>query len=236
MMRRGAADAKTVRRGFTLTEILAVVAVVAVLAVSLFPTIRGMINRGTGAGCLSNLRQIGAACQAYAADNGGYLPRPGWSSSGTSVASWQPLLDPYLSPNVTDWNNARQASKYSTIIKSVFLCPAEKSPGKDNGFYGMNKEFRVDLYGENSRISMASIAQPSRYMLVSDTYKSLWVLTDRRDKMVNSSGLTRRHEGRPNFLYADGHAAPFAEPLLGYNESKDEFYQTLWWHLGRQPD
>lgn len=235
MMRGCEPDEEAVPRGFTLTEILVAVGIVAVLSVMLFPLIRTSVNQVNGAGCLSNLRQLGAAFHAYAAENGGYLPRPGWSSSGSSIASWQPLLDPYLSPNVTDWNLARQANNYASIIKSVFLCPAEKSPGKDNGFYGMNKEFRLDLYGEKSRISLASISQPSRYMLVSDTYKSLWVLTDRRDKLVNWGGLTRRHDGRPNFLYADGHAAPFSEELLGYSESQDEFYQTLWWHLGRQP-
>lgn len=63
-----------VKRGknwaFSLVEILVVVAILAVLAVLFFPTARGWMAQARMAKCLSNMRTIGQAAQAFGADNG----------------------------------------------------------------------------------------------------------------------------------------------------------------------
>lgn len=60
--------------GFTLIEMLVVVAVLGILAALLFPAIGSARGRAQTSGCASNLRQIGVAANAYAMDNGGRLP------------------------------------------------------------------------------------------------------------------------------------------------------------------
>ena len=61
-------------RGFTLVELLVVVAVVAILAALLLPALASAKERSKGAACLSNLRQIGLAIRAYADDSSGNIP------------------------------------------------------------------------------------------------------------------------------------------------------------------
>ncbi|MBI4472409.1 MAG: prepilin-type N-terminal cleavage/methylation domain-containing protein [Acidobacteria bacterium] len=71
-------------KGFTLVELLVVVAIIALLAALLLPALGRAKENGRVAVCLSNLRQISVALQFYTDDNRGYLP-PIWAidSNGT---------------------------------------------------------------------------------------------------------------------------------------------------------
>jgi prepilin-type N-terminal cleavage/methylation domain-containing protein/prepilin-type processing-associated H-X9-DG protein len=73
------------RRAFTLVELLVVIAIVAVLAALLLPAMAGAKERGKGAACLSNLREIGLAIHVYAEDNSGNIP-------------YGPVAPPFASP------------------------------------------------------------------------------------------------------------------------------------------
>lgn len=75
-VRRGGTwvSAALCRGGFTLTELMVTMAVLAGLAVLAMPMIGVVRARFLQASCLNNLRQIGQAVQAYAADNDGMLP------------------------------------------------------------------------------------------------------------------------------------------------------------------
>ncbi len=66
-------------RGFTLIEVLVVVAIIALLAAVLMPALSTAREQGRRAACLSNLHQIGTACAAYSTDNRQNLPLIGFS-------------------------------------------------------------------------------------------------------------------------------------------------------------
>lgn len=66
--------ARASRAGFSVTELLTVFAIVAVLAAALFPVVGGVRRRARRATCLSNLRQMGLAVGLYQGDANGLLP------------------------------------------------------------------------------------------------------------------------------------------------------------------
>ena len=62
------------RRGFTLLELLTVIATIAILAALLLPVLGKAKIKAQRTTCLSNLRQLGVAWMMYADDNHGFLP------------------------------------------------------------------------------------------------------------------------------------------------------------------
>lgn len=79
--------ARRAGRGFTLVEVLAVVAIIATLTGLAVPTLTGARQAGRGAACLSNLRQIGTCLTAYALDSKD-LAAPGAARFDLNLQRW----------------------------------------------------------------------------------------------------------------------------------------------------
>ncbi len=61
------------REGFTLVELLVVMAIISVLAALLLPVLQTAMGAARGAACANNFKQIGVAHQAYAGDYQGWI-------------------------------------------------------------------------------------------------------------------------------------------------------------------
>jgi len=111
------------RRGFTLTELLVVMAIITILASLLFPALSGARRKASQIQCLNNARQLNLALQMYAGDAGGYYParRP-------RTNAWFVTLMPYY--------------KDPHILK----CPSDRGPdGRSFLINGFNDHFRAVL-------------------------------------------------------------------------------------------
>src|SRR5690606_14806279 len=62
--------------GFTLIEVLVVVAIIALLVSILLPALSRAREQARTTQCLTQLKQMGTAIVMYAGDNKGYLPGP----------------------------------------------------------------------------------------------------------------------------------------------------------------
>ncbi len=66
--------AKSARRGFTLVELMIVVAIIALLAVMAFPSFATARTKSQQSTCINNLRQISSGKDRYALDKMGASP------------------------------------------------------------------------------------------------------------------------------------------------------------------
>lgn len=63
------------KKGFTLIELMIVIAIIAILAAILVPNFVKARAQGQLTACKSNLKNIGTACEMYAADHNGRYPK-----------------------------------------------------------------------------------------------------------------------------------------------------------------
>jgi prepilin-type N-terminal cleavage/methylation domain-containing protein/prepilin-type processing-associated H-X9-DG protein len=76
-------------RGFTLTEILVVLGLIAMLISLLLPVMGKTRAAARSAACLSNIRQMGMTWTMYLAEHKGRLPDYVWSTPLTPDVSWR---------------------------------------------------------------------------------------------------------------------------------------------------
>jgi prepilin-type N-terminal cleavage/methylation domain-containing protein/prepilin-type processing-associated H-X9-DG protein len=98
---------RTTPPGFTLVELLVVIALVALVAALLFPVFARSREAARRGACASNLRQIGLAVAQYVQDYGETHPP---DKPAPEAAGWAALIQPYL-------KDVR-----------VLQCPSEETP------------------------------------------------------------------------------------------------------------
>ena len=65
------------KKAFSLVELLVVIAIIGVLAAVLVVSLSGGSETALAARCLSNMRNLAAACQSYALDHDRHYPPAG---------------------------------------------------------------------------------------------------------------------------------------------------------------
>jgi prepilin-type N-terminal cleavage/methylation domain-containing protein/prepilin-type processing-associated H-X9-DG protein len=150
-------------RGFTLVELLVVLAVVAVLAAVLLPALAGARARSRTLLCRSRLRQWGHAFGLYASEWGGLWPHAdsnyglvradGGDPQGESC--WVDVLPPYLSgAPVRELRDAGRLPDRETIYQCPSAVPEPGRPAFDYATFGyysfaMNSYLEADFHGWN---------------------------------------------------------------------------------------
>jgi prepilin-type N-terminal cleavage/methylation domain-containing protein/prepilin-type processing-associated H-X9-DG protein len=121
-------------QGFTLVELLVVIALIGILSALLLPALNKAKGRAQAIGCLSNTRQLGYAWALYTDDNGGLLPyNLGGNAARTTVAqhtnlNWvNNIMTWELDSDNTNTATITEASLGPYMNRSVntYRCPSD---------------------------------------------------------------------------------------------------------------
>jgi prepilin-type N-terminal cleavage/methylation domain-containing protein/prepilin-type processing-associated H-X9-DG protein len=130
----GGVVAEMRRRGFTLSEVLAVIVIIALLVVLMFPVFSGAKASAKATVCLTNLHQIGLATQMYMSDHDGRYPLITNGVSRLDQVIWFGR-DQSLDPNLFS-SPVEALTPYSKGSKEYFKCPMDVGSQLRRTFYG----------------------------------------------------------------------------------------------------
>lgn len=122
------------RSGFSLVELLVVLAIVVVLASLVLPVIQQVKQKARQMACLSNLRQLGCGLQGYAMENDGIYPL----SDEMYGKDWLVWISPYVEADKDGTMNRGDARS------RVLICP--NFPAWGGSPYGANTGYAYNFY------------------------------------------------------------------------------------------
>jgi len=172
-------DQRARAEGFTLIELMVVVAVIAILASLAVPVYKRVIQSGRATACVSNLRQISVGLGAYLGDHNNVMPT--LQTARASISVNVPVIDNTLSTYLTN--------------PKVFACPADV-----NGFAqstGTSYFWNVAINGQTAT-NLSFLPQ----ILASQNTQ----LPSQIPIMADKEGFHPYMANKVNVLYADGHA------------------------------
>ena len=184
----------TPRRGFTLHELLTVIAVVAILGAILYPVFARAREAARQTSCASNVKQISVALLLYCEDYDQITIRDRFTQPNGTYYTWVSALQPY-------------------IRKPVWTCPSDRNPADSwDGStvdpavsYGYNYLFLNGGYDTSGDAQLqGSIANPLGAALPPALAAAGY-----------SSTLSQyRHSGSANVGYLDGHVKAHKSGLV----------------------
>ncbi len=219
-------------RGFTLVELLTVIAVVTILAGLVMTAVGGARERARSVTCRNTLRQLGVAFHLYANDHGN-LP-PSWHSAGARrQQNWPWEISGYLHPfplvTPEDW---------SEVFNRHFRCAEDDNLDQMFFSYGLNVYFELDPDGDSYEGSpetwrrFEDVSRPSGTVLLAETrpvaFGDHFMCHQWRSTQAARNAVFHdRHTGRSNFLFVDGSVR-----LLAVEETFQPVEKINQWHPG----
>lgn len=111
---------KVSRSGFSLVEILVVVAIVATLASLSIPVVGNMMEKAAMTADLNNLNQIGQGIASFVADNNGRIPHKSIPLIGNANSNFMESVDRMMAPDA----KFSSASQYNYLRRPVWYSKA----------------------------------------------------------------------------------------------------------------
>ncbi len=204
------------RGGFTLMELMVVVAIIAVLVALLMPGMAKMSRNAQGSHIASQMRQLGQAVFSYAGEHDGQLPGPLWDGQGFRYKATHPEalmthLGSYLGVQNVD-ANWRIADQLMTPPQRAFW---HKINNDSAAFLKITVSGSVIPFGYSSGATVTTSMRLQSLVTPSETY--MFREADQKASWVSiSSGYYRQcppaplHGDYRYISYFDGSIRPVA--------------------------
>jgi prepilin-type processing-associated H-X9-DG protein/prepilin-type N-terminal cleavage/methylation domain-containing protein len=208
---------RTVRAGFSLVEVLVIVAIVAVLAAILFPLFARSQEKGRSTTCLANMRQIGTAVLLYAQDSDNQMPLNASDVkdfANTKGEEWHPNWLSGITPY----------TRNTALFRCPEAVPAQDDAALPNAAPGITPTAVSDSSVQGNGVVMqrrlTDIPAPDRIVFLGeerirvsrallrprlgsgDSYNSWHGLDD----VTHEERYNNNHNGGGNLLFCDGHS------------------------------
>jgi prepilin-type processing-associated H-X9-DG protein len=205
------------KHAFTLTELLALVAVGALLTTLLLAATNDAKQQLQAAACLNSMRQWGMGFMMYADDYNDYLPFDGNNTDPChpdNAQAWYNVIPPYLGQKtLCQLYNA--GTPPTPLTKGIWTCPSATltnvQPAQNNPifWYGMStcwhQEGLVLVGFRRNRMT-----SPTNTILFCEVNGDNFSETNGRylNLVPNgpNGGIGARHFAGANFVFGDGHA------------------------------
>ena len=156
------------RRGFTLIEVLVVIAIITILAALILPILSRAKASARQVQCLSNQRNLHVAFVSYVEDHEGIMPQESYEPFGeTVINNWGQVLGTLLPNGHRDsegvWYNAL-AAYLSTPPASYYAAPSRRRGFYDRGniMQCPSARFPPEAYQLNHQFALFSLAMNSQ--------------------------------------------------------------------------
>lgn len=213
------------RRHFTLIEMLIVVAIIAILAALLSPSLQKAIQQAQGVACANNMRNIYLAFTAYSHDNHGLFPPLSIHKADNSWVSWwhTEVTGRYLDVQITWQNSNGQKTEQIHCPAAAYL-----GIGYNNSDYPY-PNFNTNVLEYDKDTGGFSMWKPTwRPISRGRRLNRLLILADSLNQGGNPSDsfgnvndrIAYRHAAQANATFGDGHVGASRSLYLDYLEKR----------------
>jgi prepilin-type N-terminal cleavage/methylation domain-containing protein len=191
--------------GFTLTELLVVVTLTAILTAMVLPSLDTASDTMKAAVCLGNMHEWGMAISMYCEDWNGYFPKEGTFGlpidDSFNAGAWYNVCPRYINqPRLVDLYIA--GTPPTSLTKSVWSCPS----ATNTTIGPPSSATPIFMYAFNARMDPNGPDQFKRSQLTSPANTIIFCEADDGASSVGSTTTVARHFGGGHFVLGDGHA------------------------------
>lgn len=213
--------------GFTLTEMLVVIAVIAILGALLIPVGANAMYHAQKIRSVGNLRKMSGALMSFVAEHDGCFPEGGFRPKlkGTTTRYWFNALDYYMGGTdylPENWKNPDRPSWQDDPLKKYDAEPPKTDGGFavnvgygwNHSYFGYTPDWYPERLGWGSRL--AQVNRPSETIIIGSNSDSDGGLAN--VLIYPSSSSARRYKGKGLFLHVDGHVGEYTPEEIVAND------------------
>lgn len=225
--------------GFSLTELIVVLGICALLAAVLFPVFNSARRKAQESACVTNLQQLSHAFSMYMMDNDGAypplvtVPFVNGTTSNDGVSTWRDALQPYLGaqsfpacpftaplPVSTPLNDNRVCGYACNAYLSATIGTSQNY--QMLGLQGttlLSPALTVAVC--DARAGLLGVRKPDNGRASGDVARYSLVVHGWLDLIAAQVPAALRHHGGANYAFADGHAKWLKPEQLGSDKKSD---------------
>ena len=195
--------------GFTLLELLLVIAIIALLAGLLLPTLGKAKLQAKRINCVSNLQQLGVAFHSFAHDHDDKLPmHVSTNDGGTLISGLGTNGVPY---EIAPAYQHLQALSNELVVAKLLICPADTRMAAEK-FAALQNDNVSYLVAVNAPLGISTAVLSGDRNITVSTGDGILQTSPGEDSRFRWTDEIHKSQG--NLLFADGHVEKQNNPTL----------------------